>query len=63
MGISGLKAIVAGVKALGLESEEEIKDELYNRVKIRNYIPPPVAEEYRTALYEVYQKMVEEEEE
>jgi hypothetical protein len=54
VGIIGLDEALAQVKSLGLTDEESIKDELLERVRSRNYIPPGDEPHYRKALYREY---------
>jgi len=56
VGITGLQAAIAQVAALGELSEAEIAQELYERLKPLNYIPPRAAEEYKQAFLREFRK-------
>jgi small redox-active disulfide protein 2 len=56
VGITGLKAAVAEVKALQGQSDEEIAQALFNKVKPRNYIPDSAREEYKKAFLREFKK-------
>lgn len=56
VGITGLKAAIEEVAALGELSEAEIAQALYERLKPLNYIPPRAAEEYKQAFLREYKK-------
>ena len=55
-GITMLDECIAEVKAQDLHNEAEIRASLMKRVKIYNYIPLNVEEEYARALFEEYMK-------
>jgi predicted polyphosphate/ATP-dependent NAD kinase len=56
-GITMLDECIAEVKTQDLKSESEIQGALLKRVKVYNYIPPNVEEEYTRALFEEYKKL------
>jgi hypothetical protein len=56
IGISCLDDVMAEVISLNIENEDEIKRELLNRVKERDYIPPKAEGEYSEALLNEYRK-------
>jgi hypothetical protein len=53
-----LDECIAEVKAQGLKSEPEIRAALLKRIKVYNYIPRSVEDEYARVLYEEYNKCV-----
>ena len=55
-GICMLDECIAEVKTQDLKSEPEIRAALLKRVKVYNYIPPNVEDEYARALFEEYRK-------
>jgi hypothetical protein len=55
-GITMLDECIAEVKTQDLKSEPEIRDALLKRVKVYNYIPRNVEDEYARALFEEYKK-------
>lgn len=57
-GIIGLQESIAEVKKLKLADQEQVKDELIQRVRQRNYITPGWEEAYREALWREYQKHI-----
>jgi len=56
VGIIGLEQIIAEVRALGLEDESQIKEELLERVERRNYVASSAREDYGKALWQEYRK-------
>jgi hypothetical protein len=48
---------IAEVKQLDLQTETEIRAVLIKRVKVYNYVPPNVEEEYARAILEEYRKL------
>ncbi|MBC7346909.1 MAG: hypothetical protein H5U00_05555 [Clostridia bacterium] len=54
VGLIGLDEILAEVRSLGLTDEESIKQELLERVRRRNYVPPGDEPHYRKALWREY---------
>jgi len=55
-GICMLDECIAEVKKQDLKSETEIRMAFLKRVKVYNYIPPKVEDEYARALFEEYKK-------
>jgi hypothetical protein len=55
-GITMLDECMIVVKMQDLKSEQEIRAEFIQRVKIYNYIPPKIEDEYARALLEEYKK-------
>ncbi|MCX6697804.1 MAG: hypothetical protein NTV84_09695 [Methanoregula sp.] len=55
-GITMLDECIAEIKTQDLKSESEIRVALLKRVKVYNYIPRNVKEEYARALFEEYKK-------
>jgi hypothetical protein len=55
-GITMLDECMIVVKIQDLKSEQEIRAEFIQRVKIYNYIPPKIEDEYARALLEEYKK-------
>jgi len=55
-GINQLDFILDGVKALSLQSDSEIRQELVKRAKVLNYIPTKMTEKYADALMSVYKE-------
>jgi hypothetical protein len=55
-GICMLDECIAEVKTQDLKNEQEIRVALLKRVKVYNYIPPHVGDEYARALFEEYRK-------
>jgi len=55
-GITMLDECIAEVKMQELKSETDIQTALLKRVKVYNYIPPNVEDEYARALFEEYKK-------
>jgi hypothetical protein len=55
-GITMLDECMIVVKMQDLKSEQEIRAEFIERVKIYNYIPPKIEDEYARALLEEYKK-------
>jgi small redox-active disulfide protein 2 len=59
IGIVGLKETLERVaQDHGDKGEEAIRDELFKRLKVRNYIPEPAKEEYVRAFWREYQKFM-----
>ncbi|MCX7703739.1 MAG: hypothetical protein N2234_06545 [Planctomycetota bacterium] len=56
VGIAGLDEIIAAVRKLGVSDEQEIKRELIERVKRRNWVPKEVEREYAEALFKEYKE-------
>ena len=56
-GFCMLDECIAEVKQLDLQTETEIRAVLMKRVKVYNYIPPNVEEEYARAILEEYRKL------
>jgi hypothetical protein len=56
-GICMLDECIAEVKTQEVKSEPEIRAALLKRVKVYNYIPPNVEDEYARALFEEYRKL------
>jgi hypothetical protein len=55
-GITMLDECIAEVKAYDLQNDAEIRAALMKRVKVYNYIPRKVEEEYTRVLLEEYRK-------
>src|SRR5512145_1279430 len=55
-GICMLEESIAAVKEQDLTSESEIREALMKKIKIYNYVPGGVEEEYARAIMEEYQK-------
>lgn len=55
-GITMLDECIAEVKKQDLKSEPEIQARLFKRVKVYNYIPRNVEDEYARALFEEFKK-------
>ncbi|MGB9177332.1 MAG: hypothetical protein WCB46_11450 [Methanoregula sp.] len=55
-GICMLDECIAEVKLQQLPGEQEIRAALLKRVKVYNYIPPDIEEEYARALIEEFRK-------
>jgi hypothetical protein len=53
-GITMLDESIDEVKELGLMDDREVREALMKRVKIYNYIPPGVQEEYTNAIMREY---------
>lgn len=51
-----LDLVFAEVQRLGLADDAAVRTELIRRVKVYNYVPPPAAEAYATAVYREYAK-------
>lgn len=59
VGISMLDHIIEEVVTMNLQDTRELGFELMKRVKIYNYVPPRVEDQYRVAIlqeFETYQK-------
>jgi len=57
-GITQLDECLADVKMQDLKRDPEIRTELLERVKVYNYIPPNVEDNYARALLEEYKNRV-----
>lgn len=55
-GICMLDECLAEVKQQDLHNEAEIRAVLMKRVKVYNYVPPNVEDEYALAIFEEYKK-------
>jgi hypothetical protein len=55
-GLCMLDECIAEVKQQDLHNEAEIRAVLMKRVKVYNYVPPNVEEEYSRAILEYYRK-------
>jgi hypothetical protein len=55
-GMTMLDECIAGVKTENLHSEPEIRAALMKRIKVYNYVPRSVEEEYAKVLFEEYKK-------
>ncbi|GAB6284438.1 MAG: hypothetical protein STSR0009_06380 [Methanoregula sp.] len=55
-GLCMLDECIAEVKQQDLQNEAEIRAVLMKRVKVYNYIPPNVEEEYARAILDEYRK-------
>ena len=58
-GITMLDESIAHVRTQGLTSDAAIREALLKRVKVYNYIPPAVENNYADALVEEYRKPAE----
>jgi hypothetical protein len=56
--ISKLELVIEQVKGLNLNNIDKIKNELIKRVKIYNYVPPPVEDAYAEALFQEFKNVV-----
>lgn len=56
VGITGLKAAIEEVQALGDLTEAEIAQALYDRLKSRNYIPAGAVETYKQAFLREFKR-------
>lgn len=56
MGIIGLKEAIEEVKALQGRPDEEISQALFDRLKVRNYIPASSREEHKQAFLKEFKK-------
>jgi small redox-active disulfide protein 2 len=56
VGITGLQEAIEEVKALKGRPDEEISQALFDRLKSRNYIPPPARQEYQRAFLREFKK-------
>ena len=56
VGVLNLESILKEVADLGLADNETIKRELLKRVKIYNYVPPAVDDDYSEALLKAYNR-------
>jgi hypothetical protein len=56
VGIACLDDVMNEVLSLNIDDEEVIKEELLNRVKDRDYVPPTAEAEYSEALLNEYRK-------
>ena len=59
-GITMLDECIADVKMHNLKREPVIRAALLERVKVYNYIPPKIEDEYARALLEEYKKIISE---
>jgi hypothetical protein len=57
-GITMLDESITAVKEQNLHSDTEIRDALMKKVKIYNYVPKGVEDEYARAIMEEYKKTV-----
>lgn len=57
-GITMLDETLADVRSQNLESDREIRTELMKKIRIYNYIPKRVEEEYSSVLMEEYKKAI-----
>ena len=57
-GICMLDECIAEIKAQDLKNDPEIRAALLKRIKVYNYIPRSVEDEYARVLYEEYNKCV-----
>jgi len=55
-GLTMLDECIADVKEQDLKNEQEIRTALLERVKVYNYIPRNVEDEYSRALFEEFRK-------
>jgi small redox-active disulfide protein 2 len=55
IGIIGLKEVFEYVKNLSI-SDEDKKEEIFKRIKEKNYIPPNVEEDFKESLWREYRK-------
>lgn len=55
-GINQLDFILDQVRALSLQSDSEIRQELVKRAKVLNYIPTKMTDKYAEALLKVYKE-------
>lgn len=58
VGIVGLQEIFEEIKEKGIQGDEQLKKELIQRLRKRNYFPPSVEEKYATALLNEYKKFL-----
>jgi len=58
VGIVGLDAALAEVRALGLTDAEAITAEILARLRKSNYIPGPSEAEYGRAVYREYRRLL-----
>ncbi|HEY3419174.1 MAG TPA: hypothetical protein VGK23_01305 [Methanomassiliicoccales archaeon] len=58
VGISCLDDVMNEVLSLNIDNDAEIKDQLLNRVKERDYVPPMAEKEYSEALLTEYKKRI-----
>jgi hypothetical protein len=58
VGISCLDDVMNEVLSLNIENDAEIKRELLNRIKERDYVPPKAESEYSEALLIEYKRRV-----
>jgi hypothetical protein len=57
-GITMFDESIAEVKEQNLQNDTEIRAALMKRIRVYNYIPPAVEEEYARALLDEYRKSV-----
>jgi hypothetical protein len=55
-GVTMLDESIATVKKQNLQSEREVRDALMKKVRIYNYVPPGIDNEYAEAVMEEYRK-------
>ena len=58
VGISCLDDVMNEVLSLNIEGDAEIKRELLNRIKDRDYVPPKAEQEYSEALLSKVQERI-----
>ena len=58
IGIAGLEKILPEIAEMGIESEEELKGLLLERVKLRNYVSPGVENDYAVSLLKSYYRFL-----
>ena len=58
VGIACLEDVMNEVLSLNIDNDADIKRELLNRVKDRDYVPPKAEEEYAEALLGEYRKRI-----
>lgn len=57
VGIVNLENVLKEVAGLKLLDDEAIKRELLRRVKIYNYVPPDMEDDYAEALFREYKRL------
>jgi hypothetical protein len=58
VGIACLEDVMNEVLSMNIDNVADIKRELLNRVKDRDYVPPKAEEEYAEALLDEYRKRI-----
>jgi hypothetical protein len=58
VGISCLDDVMNEVLSLNIENDAEIRRELLNRIKERDYVPPKAEGDYSDALLNEYKKRI-----